>query len=158
MANCVIALERNPGQRRLVAADLALVPAAIEEGMRWFGAVQWLPRRALRATVLDGMEVSAGDNVYVLNAAANRDPRRWPDPGRFDGRRDSKTHLAFGHGPHLCLGARLARLETKVALEQLLRVAPDYRLRDIDFGNSMFIRGPERGIVEVGVRASSVRD
>jgi hypothetical protein len=53
------------------------------------------------------------------------------------------------------LRARLARLETKVALEQLLRVAPEYRLRDIDFGSSMFIRGPERGIVEVGVRASS---
>jgi cytochrome P450 len=154
MANCLIALERNPGQRQLVAADPALVPAAIEEGMRWFGAVQWLPRRALRETVLDGMEVSAGENVYVLNAAANRDPRRWPDPGRFDVHRDSKTHLAFGYGPHLCLGARLARLETRVAIEQLLRVAPEYRLRDIDFGNSMFIRGPERGTVEVGARVS----
>ena len=154
MANCLIALERNPGQRQLVAADPALVPAAIEEGMRWFGAVQWLPRRALRETVLDGMEVSVGENVYVLNAAANRDPRRWPDPDRFDVQRDSKTHLAFGYGPHLCLGARLARLETKAAIEQLLRVAPEYRLRDIDFGNSMFIRGPERGTVEVGPRAS----
>jgi cytochrome P450 len=154
MANCLIALERNPDQRRLVATDPALVPAAIEEGMRWFGAVQWLPRRALRETILDGMEVSAGENVYVLNAAANRDPRRWPDPGRFDVRRDGKTHLAFGYGPHLCLGARLARLETKAAIEQLLRVAPEYRLRDIDFGNSMFIRGPERGTVEVGARVS----
>jgi len=116
--------------------------------------VQWLPRRALRETILDGMEVSAGENVYVLNAAANRDPRRWPDPGRFDVHRDSKTHLAFGYGPHLCLGARLARLETRVAIEQLLRVAPEYRLRDIDFGNSMFIRGPERGTVEAGPRVS----
>jgi cytochrome P450 len=153
MANCLIALERNPGQRQLVAADPGLVPAAIEEGMRWFGAVQWLPRRALRETMLDGMEVSAGENVYVLNAAANRDPGRWPDPDRFDVHRDSKTHLAFGYGPHLCLGARLARLETRAAIEQLLRVAPEYRLRDIDFGNSMFIRGPERGTVEVGPRA-----
>jgi cytochrome P450 len=122
--------------------------------MRWFGAVQWLPRRALRTTVLDGTEMSAGETVYVLNAAANRDPRRWPDPDRFDVHRDGKTHLAFGYGPHLCLGARLARLETKVAIEHLLRVAPEYRLRDIDFGNSMFIRGPERGTVEVGARAS----
>ena len=154
MANCLIALERNPDQRRLVAADPALVPAAIEEGMRWFGAVQWNPRRALRETILDGMDVPAGDTVYVLNAAANRDPRRWPDPDRFDVHRESKTHLAFGYGPHLCLGARLARLETRVAIEQLLRVAPEYRLRDIDFGNSMFIRGPERGTVEVGSRVS----
>jgi len=53
------------------------------------------------------------------------------------------------------LGARLARLETKAAIEQLLRVAPEYRLRDIDFGNSMFIRGPERGTVEVGARISA---
>jgi cytochrome P450 len=155
MANSLIALERHPDQRRLVAADLSLVPAAIEEGMRWFGPVQWLPRRILQDTALDGMELEAGHNVFVLNAAANRDPRRWPEPDRFDIFREPKAHLAFGYGPHLCLGAPLARLETKVAIEQLLRIAPEYRLRDIDFGNSLFIRGPERGTVEVGVRAAT---
>ena len=79
----------------------------------------------------------------MLIAGANRDPRRWSQPERFDVFREAKSHLAFGYGPHLCLGAPLARLEMKVAIEQLLRVAPEYRLRDIDFGNSMFIRGPE---------------
>jgi cytochrome P450 len=153
MSNALIALERNPDQRRLVAQDLSLVPAAIEESLRWFGPVQWLPRRAIADTFLDRMNVSAGETVYVFSAAANRDPRRWDDPGRFDVRREPKSHLAFGYGPHLCLGAPLARLETKVALEELLRLAPEYRLRDLDFGRSMFIRGPERGIVEVGVRA-----
>ena len=153
MADCLIALERNPGQRQLVAADPGLVPAAIEEGMRWFGAVQWLPRRALRATTLDGMEVSAGENVYVLNAAANRDPRRWPDPDRFDVHRDSKTHLAFGYGPHLCLGAALARIEVTVAIRRLLELAPNYRLNSIDFGHSFNIRGPERGVFEVASSA-----
>ena len=64
-------------------------------------------------------------------------------PERFDLFREAKSHLAFGYGPHLCLGAPLARLEMKVAIEQLLDVAPEYRLKDIDFGNSMFIRGPE---------------
>jgi cytochrome P450 len=153
MANSLIALERNPDQRRLVADDLSLVPAAIEESLRWFGPVQWLPRRTIMDTTLDGMDITTGEIVYVFSAAANRDPSRWDHPERFDVRRESKSHLAFGYGPHLCLGAPLARLETKVALEELLRLAPEYRLRDLDFGRSMFIRGPERGIVDVGVRA-----
>jgi cytochrome P450 len=153
MANCLIALERNPEQRRLVAEDLSLVPAAIEESLRWFGPVQWIPRRAVAGTIIDGMEVAAGENVFTFVAAANRDPRRWAEPEKFDVRREVKSHLAFGYGPHLCLGAPLARLETKVAIEELLKVAPEYRLRDLDFGKSLFIRGPERGVVDVGVRA-----
>jgi cytochrome P450 len=153
MSNALIALERNPDQRRIVAQDLSLVPAAVEESLRWFGPVQWLPKRAIADTVLDGMEVSVGETVYAFSAAANRDPRRWDHPERFDVKREPKSHLAFGYGPHLCLGAPLARLETKVALEELLRLAPEYCLHDLDFGRSMFIRGPERGIVELGVQA-----
>jgi cytochrome P450 len=153
MANSLIALARNPDQRRLVANDLSLVPAAIEESLRWYGPVQWLPRRTIMDTTLDDMDVTTGEIVYVFSAAANRDPGRWDHPESFDVRREAKSHLAFGYGPHLCLGAPLARLETKVALEELLRLAPEYRLRDLDFGRSMFIRGPERGIVDVGVRA-----
>src|SRR5258708_4424024 len=100
-------------------------------------------------------ENARGETVFVMNAAANRDPRRWAEPERFDVHREVKSHLGFGYGPHLCLGAPLARLEAKVAIEQLLRIAPEYRLRDIDFGRSMFIRGPERGTVEVGVKAAT---
>jgi cytochrome P450 len=155
MSNCLIALERYPDQRRRVAAEPSLVPAAIEEGMRWFGPVQFIPHKAAKNSVLDGMEITAGDLVYVMPGGANRDPRRWSEPERFDLFREVKSHLAFGYGPHLCLGAPLARLEMKVAIEQLLRVAPEYHLRDIDFGNSLFIRGPESGIVEVGVRTSA---
>jgi cytochrome P450 len=153
MSNGLIALERHPDQRRAVTASPSLVPAAVEEGLRWLGPVQWNPRRTLKDTVIAGQEMTAGETVYVLNAAANRDPRRWPHPERFDVFREAKAHLAFGYGPHLCLGAPLARLETKIAIEKLLQVAPEYRLSNIDFGKSLFIRGPERGIVEVGVRA-----
>lgn len=149
MSNTLIALERNPGQRRMVVEDLSLVPAAIEESLRWYGPVQWNPRKAKQDMVLDGQEISAGDVLYPMNAAANRDPRRWPDPDRFDVGREPKTHLGFGYGPHLCLGAPLARLEAKIAIEELLRVAPEYHLRDLDFGRSRFIRGPERGVIEV---------
>jgi cytochrome P450 len=155
MSNCLIALERHPDQRHQVAGSPNLLPSAIEEGLRWLGPVQWNPRRAVKDTIVDGQAITAGETVFVLNAAANRDPRRWPQPERFDIFREAKSHLAFGYGPHLCLGAPLARLETKVAIEKLLQVAPEYRLLDIDFGDSLFIRGPERGIVEVGLRTSA---
>jgi cytochrome P450 len=150
MGNSLIALERNPDQRRKVAADLSLVPAAIEESLRWFGPVQWLPRVASVDTTVGDAEVKAGERVYVFPAAANRDPRRWESPDVFDVGRESKAHLGFGYGPHLCLGAPLARLETRIALESLLRVAPEYRLKDVDFGRSLFVRGPESGTLEVG--------
>ena len=66
-----------------------------------------------------------------------------------------KSNLGFGFGPHLCLGAPLARLETKVALDRLLRLAPEYRLRGIDYGSSFFVRGPEQGVLDVSLRAAS---
>jgi len=153
MSDCLIALEANPGQRELVVRDPSLVPAAIEEGMRWFGSVQWIPRKAVVDLTLGGAEIAAGDHVYAFVAAGNRDPRRWPQPERFDVTRQRTTHLAFGRGPHLCLGAALARIEVKVALERLLQVAPRYELNDIDFGHAFFVRGPERGLVAVGPAA-----
>ena len=161
MSNCLIALEQNPEQPHAGGRRPTLVPTAIEECMRWSGPVQWGPRRVEHDAELAGVELAAGDHVYTFSAAANRDPRRWERADELDVMRETKAHLAFGYGPHLCLGAPLARLEVKVALEQLLRLAPDYRLRDVDFGNSVFIRGPERGQHrgrrphgEVGVTAS----
>jgi cytochrome P450 len=154
MANCLIALETHPDERRLVAHDPALIPDAVEEVLRWSGPVQFMPRLVMVDTALDDTKVAAGDVVFVFAGAANRDPRRWTDPRRFDTRREVKSHLAFGWGPHLCIGAPLARLETKVALQRLLQVAPEYRLRDIDFGNSFFVRGPERGLVDVAVHTT----
>jgi cytochrome P450 len=151
MSNCLIALDANPAQRELVARDLSLVPAAIEEAMRWHGSVQSLPRVATAGTVLGGIEIAAGEAVYVFAAAGNRDPGRWADPQSFDVTRQRKTHLAFGRGPHLCLGAALARIEVKVAISRLLQAAPRYELQDVDYGPSFFVRGPESGLVTLGV-------
>jgi cytochrome P450 len=148
MSNTLIALEANPDQRKLVTDNLGLVPAAIEESLRWYGPVQWIPRKAKRDFRLGGQEIKAGDILYPMIAAANRDPARWPDPDVFDVNRDLKTHMGFGYGPHLCLGAPLARLETKIAIEELLRLVPDYQLVDLDFGKSAFVRGPERGTIQ----------
>lgn len=151
MSNALLALERHPEQRRLLVGDPSLIPDAIEEVLRWVGATQGIARQVVRDTSLGGTQLAAGDIVYTLLIAANRDPSRWSEPQRFDVRRPLRSHLAFGIGPHICLGAPLARLETKVALEALLRIAPGYHLRDVDYGGAFFARGPERGRIEVGV-------
>jgi cytochrome P450 len=153
MSNCLHALEQHPEQRRLLVDDPTLVPDAIEEVLRWVGATQAIIRQVKQDTVLAGTQLAAGDILYALLIAANRDPSRWPDPQRFDIRRELKSNLGFGTGPHICLGAPLARLETKVAVETLLRIAPEYHLRDIDFGNAFFARGPERGTIERKARS-----
>jgi cytochrome P450 len=148
MSNCLQALEQHPDQRRLLVEDPSLIPGAIEEVLRWVGATQAVVRQVRQDTVLADTHLEAGDIVYTLLIAANRDPSRWPDPRRFDIRRPFKPNLAFGTGPHVCLGAPLARLETRVAVEALLRIAPEYHLRDIDYGNAFFARGAERGVIE----------
>lgn len=153
LSNALVALELNPDQRRLVVDDPTLVPAAIEEVLRWRGVVQAIPRVAVHAQEFAGSELTEGQMVYALVGAANRDPQRWAAPTSFDITREVKAHYGFGWGPHLCLGAPLARLESKVAIEQLLRRAPEYRLRDVTLGPSFFVRGPDRGHLDVVVHA-----
>lgn len=145
MANCLVVLDQHPHQRRRLAARPELIPAAVEEVLRWCGVLHGVLRTVESTTELGGQVIQAGDIVCTLPAAANRDPGRWADPERFDIDREAKAHLGFGHGPHLCIGAALARLETTVALERLLRLAPEYRLSDVDYGKAWFLRGPERG-------------
>jgi cytochrome P450 len=148
LSNCLQALEQHPDQRRLLVEDPARIPDAIEEVLRWVGSTQAIVRRVVKDTALAGTPLAAGDMLYTLLIAANRDPARWSEPQRFDVRRPVKPHLAFGGGSHVCLGAHLARLETRVAVETLLRIAPQYRLRDLDYGNAFFARGAERGLIE----------
>jgi cytochrome P450 len=149
LSNALLAFEENPRQRALLAGDPSLMADAIEEALRWRSTVQMIPRIAVKDLTLGDAEVKAGEMVYTIVAAANRDPSRWDDPDVFDVRRPHQAHYGFGYGSHLCLGAPLARLEAKVALQALLRLAPDFRLRDIDFGPSFFVRGPERGSLDV---------
>lgn len=149
LANSLVVLADHPAQRASIAEDPRLLPAAIEEVIRWAGVTHINPREVAQDTVLGATDLKAGDILYVLHAAANRDPSRWPRPLEFDPGREVKAHLGFGFGAHLCLGAPLARLEAKIALGRLLALAPDYQVRDIDYGTGALVRGPEHGFVKV---------
>jgi len=119
LGNLLHALWEHPDQWQALRADPSLAPAAVEEGLRHCGPVQGLFRQTVEATSVGGVAIPAGANVGVLFAAANRDPSVFEDPDRFVIGRPGGEHVAFGHGIHYCLGAQLARLETRVVLEAL---------------------------------------
>lgn len=119
-------LARFPDQRRRLCEDPAAIPGALEEVLRYDGPTPLMARRLTADLELHGTRMPAGAQVLLLFACANRDERRWPDPDVFDVARDTEGHLGFGHGVHFCLGAALARLEGRVALEELLPRLGDY--------------------------------
>ncbi|MHB1584098.1 MAG: cytochrome P450 [Acidimicrobiales bacterium] len=115
------ALAERPDEWARLRADRSLLPTAVEELLRWTTPVISFLRTATTDTELAGQAVAAGEPVLLLYASANRDEAVFgPDAGRLDVGRDPNPHVAFGFGPHFCLGAALARLETRVVLEQLL--------------------------------------
>jgi cytochrome P450 len=105
-----------------------MLPGAIEEALRWEPPITTVMRVAVCDCEVGGLAIPAGTNVSVSVAAANRDPKRYPDPDRFDPGRKIIAHLTFGGGPHLCLGMHLARMETAVAINALMDRLPDLRL------------------------------
>ncbi len=155
MGSALLALQRHPDQRSLLVEMPELIPNAIEEVLRWDGVATVFARMVVSDTELAGVEIAAGDTVYLFLGAANRDPARWDDPHRFDVRRPYKRNLGFGAGPHVCIGAALARLETQIALETLLRLAPEYRLRDVEYGHTFMNHGLESGVIELGSAAAA---
>lgn len=114
------ALLQNPEQLEAIRQDRALIPAAIEEALRWDGPVGMLMRTAVNDLELGGTFVPAGSMVFVLAAAVNRDPAIWPEPDRFDIFRAKKPHFSFARGPHMCVGQHLARVEMTRALHAVL--------------------------------------
>ncbi|MEU2071350.1 cytochrome P450 [Streptomyces anulatus] len=124
----VFALLVNPGQSAALRADPDLAGPAAEELLRYLSVADPLLRSALEDVEVAGELIRAGETVTVSVQAANRDPRRFPDPDRLDIRRRATGHLAFGHGPHQCLGQQLARVEMTVALPALFARFPALRL------------------------------
>jgi cytochrome P450 len=136
---------RDGQLRERVLEDLSLIPAAFEEALRLESPVQWIPRTALIGTELGGVMIPAGSRVLLLLASANRDGAVFDQPSRFDiDRPNPRRHLAFSQGPHFCLGAPLARMEARIALETALTRLRDVELSDLEtpgFVRSTFHRG-----------------
>jgi len=146
IGNATAALLDHPEQLARVAADPALITGLIEETLRYDAPIQLIFREALADVQLAGVTIPQGATVVPLLGSANRDERRFPDPDRFDVTRNPQGHVGFGFGKHFCLGASLARLEARVALEalvpELLHLQrSEARLPRID---SFLVRGPSR--------------
>ncbi|MGE0299228.1 cytochrome P450 [Pseudonocardia sp.] len=123
-------LAENPDQREILREHPELIPDAVEEAIRINSPLQLVGRTTSREVTLHGVTIPAGGRVVLVYGAANRDERRFPHPDRFDVTRGTQRHLGFGEGMHGCLGAPLARLEAKVALEEALPVLGDYTITD----------------------------
>ena len=146
LGNALRRLLEEPARWSAVIADPATIPGAIEEVLRFDSSVVHWRRRTTTAVSLSGVELPAGADVLVCLGAANRDPSVFPRPDVFDLRRaNANQHLSFGAGPHLCLGASLARLEARVVLDELAAGLPGLRLRPgqtFDFMPIIGFRGP----------------
>jgi cytochrome P450 len=131
LAHTVIFMAENPHVRKQLVEDLDLVPSAVEEMLRYESAI-CPAREVTEDVVVNGVQMSAGDKLLIPFAAANRDPAKFDDPDVVDLTREPNPHLAFGAGNHRCVGSHLARLELKVAFEEIHRRMPDYRLDPSD--------------------------
>lgn len=123
-------LLRSPEQPRLLRDNPTLVELAVEEILRYEPTFPFLTRVATVDLEIGGLPIRAGEQVIAALGSTNRDPAQFPDPERFDIRRRPNQHITFGHGPHFCLGAPLARLELEIAFNTLLRRLPGLRLLD----------------------------
>ena len=124
----VLALASHPDEYDRLRADPALLPSAIEEILRWHPPVLSFRRTATRDLAVGGRQIAAGDKVVVYHVSAHYDEREFTDPFRFDVTRKPNRHLAFGHGPHKCLGAHFARLQLDAFFGEFLRRLPRVEL------------------------------
>jgi cytochrome P450 len=135
-------LDEHPDQRRQLADDRSLIPNAIEELLRYQPPVLHLTRYVMRDVELHGRTVPEGSIMFALIASANRDDRHFPNGDRFDIHRRIDHHLTFSYGVHFCLGAALARLEGRVALDEVLNRFPVW---EVDLDNERLAETKTRG-------------
>lgn len=128
VGNAAYLFHRHPDQYRAVVDDLSLVPGAVEEILRYEPPSQYQGRFSVRDATYGGVTVPAGHPTLLVTGSATRDERHYPDPDRFDIGRQPGLAIGFGYGIHSCLGAALARLESRVALEELARRWPSYEV------------------------------
>jgi cytochrome P450 len=128
ITNCAIVLARHPDHRRRLDAEPDLWPRAVEELMRYVSPVQGLARITTQDVTLHDVTIPQGDQVLMLYGSANHDEAVYDEPERLDFDRDVKFHWGFGHGLHYCLGAAVARLEIRVALQVLMANLPAWEV------------------------------
>ena len=150
IGNLTHALLEQPAELHKVAADPGRIPELVEEGLRYDSPVQVVFRTTTQDTEIRGVRIAKGEYVGVFLGSANRDERRFPDPDRLDIDRQAQGFPGFGFGKHFCLGASLARLETRVAFEALVPELPKLvrAERDVAHHDSFLIRGPKRLAVQ----------
>ena len=145
IGNGMLALMRHPGELERLRRSPGLMPSAIEEMLRYDGPVQATVRHIRQDTEIAGTMVPVGSLIFVLLAAANRDPAEFVEPERFDISRAPNDHLAFGDGIHFCIGAPLARMEGAIAIGSLLerfrRIRPATPEAPLKYKGSYFLRG-----------------
>jgi cytochrome P450 len=151
IANGVRLLGRHPDQRKAVIEDPVLMVRAIEELLRYTSPTQYMTRTTTRDVEVGGTVIPRDSRVALLLGSANRDPREFERPDDFDIFRANSRIVAFGHGAHVCLGAAVARLEGRVALQEFLSRIPDYEVDEsaITFMHSGNVQGPTRMPVTV---------
>lgn len=144
----LLALLEHPEQKQALVEDPSLLNGAVEEILRYVDAAHAGRRRTALADIeIGGVTIRAGEGIICHNPAADRDPATFPEPDRFDIRRDARGHVAFGYGVHQCLGQPLARAEVQIAIGTLMRRIPNMRLAvpvsELDFKEDNFVYGVE---------------
>jgi len=128
LGNAGVLLAKHPEQRQKLRDNPSLMPRAVEELLRIEAPSPVQFRRAVKDVEVHGVTIKAGENVCLLNAAATRDHRQWDRAEELDVERPPKRHLNFGYGVHTCLGASVARLESRIALEEVLARIGDWEV------------------------------
>jgi cytochrome P450 len=128
IGNMTYQLSEHPEQLKILVDNPSLLSSAIEEVMRFDGPTQLQARTATADIKMHGKTIHKGDKVGILFIAANRDERHYPNPDTFDVRRNPRDHIGFGAGVHACLGAALARLEVKIAFEELFKITHEFKV------------------------------
>ncbi len=146
ISNLVRVLLEHPDQWSRVVTDPSRIPGAVDETLRYSPSIVGWRRRALKDAEIGGVAIPEGADILLLMGSANRDESQFEDPEVFDiDRPNAREHLAFGYGIHYCLGNMLAKLQARIALEELARLAPGLRLAedaDIHFGENLSFRAP----------------
>jgi cytochrome P450 len=156
LAHSLVYLNRDVELRASLSADPTRIPAVVEEFLRLESPVSMLARVTTREVEIHGKVIPPGSRVLMLYGAANRDERRFDHADVLDPDRTEKRHLAFGDGIHHCIGAPLARLEARVALEEFLKAFPDYQLGRPEVHHFTSLRGITSLLFSVGAGTTSV--